>query len=162
MKTSLRLTCLALALASVVCVSGPANAQMGNGYGMMGGGGWGAGGYALSPEKQAAAQKIHSQHENATAQLRQQLFVKHAELDALLYGGSADERKIQSLTKEITDLSAKLFTDHVKLRQELIKAGVPVGGMGHGMGYGGMGYGGGMMNGYGGGMGYHGGMMDSD
>ena len=146
---------LALALVAVLGFSGLANAQM-TGHGMMGGQGMGMMGgnmMGLTPEKQAAAQKIYSEHYAATAQLKQQLFAKQSELNAQLYGGATDDKKVQALTKEIGDLNAKLLEAQVNLKRQLAKEGIPaMGGMGMGMGMGGMGCG--MMNG-GMGMGMH-------
>lgn len=133
-----------------------AGAQM-MGPGMMGGYGYGGYGYqSLPAEKQAAAQKLCASHFAKTSVLRQQLIAKQAELNALIYGGKADDPKIQSLTKEISGLRAKLYEDRVALQQELAKEGIPAmgggmygrGWMGPGMmgpGYGMMGMGYGMM-----------------
>jgi len=115
----------------------------GQGMGMMGGNMMG-----LTPEKQAAAQKIYADHNAATVQLKQQLFAKQSELNAQLYGGATDDKKVQALTKEIGDLNAKLFEAQVTLKRQLTKEGIPaMGGMGMGScgmmggGMGGMGMG---------------------
>lgn len=148
MKTRNRISILTLMLALVALLglAGMASAQghMMGGQGMMGGNM-----YGLTPEKQAAAQKIYAEHNAATVQLRQQLFAKQSELNAQLYGGATDDKKVQSLTKEISDLNAKLFEAQVNLKRQLTKEGIPAMG---GMGMGGMGCG--MMGGMGmGGMG---------
>lgn len=155
MKRYMHVAFAALFLALLLGIGGAAQAQMMGGQGMMRGGGWGRGGSALTAEQQAAAQKIYTEHYQATFKLRQLLYAKHSELNALLYNQSTDDKKIKSLTKEIGDLDAKLLEDRVNMRRQLIKAGVPAMGMmggGRGMGYGGM---------MGGGMGY-GGMVDDD
>ena len=152
------LTLMALVLVALLGFSGLANAQM-MGPGMMGGQGMGMMGgnmMGLTPEKQAAMQKIYSEHYTATAQLRQQIFAKQSELNAQLYGGATDDKKVQGLTKEIGDLNARLFEAQVNLKRQLTKEGIPaMGGMGMGMGgMGGMGCG--MTNGgMGMGMGMH-------
>lgn len=159
MKTfQMRKLTLALALVAVLGMAGMANAQMG-GHGIAGGahmGMTGVGMAGLPPEQQAAVQKIYSDNYAATAQFRQQLLVKQSELNAQIYGGAADEKKIQTLTKEIGDINSKLYEAQVNLRKQLAREGVPASGMGMncGMMGGGMGGMGGMM---GGGMG-HGGM----
>jgi len=158
MKTRDRLSALTLmlALVAVLGFAGLASAQghtpnaQEHGVGM---GATGAHMMGLTPEKQAAAQKIYADHNAATVQLKQQLFAKQSELNAQLYGGATDDKKVQALTKEISDLNAKLFESQVNLKRQLAKEGIPaMGGMGMGMGMGGMGCG--MMNG-GMGMGMH-------
>ena len=131
MKTiRMRTLTLALALAAVLGLAGMASAQghMAGGPGMQGGHM-----YGLTPEKQAAAQKIYAEHGAATAQLRQQLFAKQSELNAQLYGGAADDKKVQALTKEIGDLNAKLLEAQVAMKRQLAKEGIPAMGMGMGM-----------------------------
>ncbi|EHJ45937.1 hypothetical protein DFW101_3752 (plasmid) [Solidesulfovibrio carbinoliphilus subsp. oakridgensis] len=124
---------LALAMVSLLGLSGLANAQM-MGPGMMGGHGMGMMGgpmSGLTPEKQAVAQKLYNEHYTATAQLRQQLFTKQSELNAQLYGGATDDKKVQALTKEINDLLAKMYDAQVALQNQLTKEGIPaMGGMG--------------------------------
>ncbi len=105
--------------------------------------------YGLSAEQQAAAQKIHAEHYAATAPLQQQLYARQAELDAQIYAQGGDDKKVQSLTREVGDIRAKLYAAQVDLRRALAKAGIPATGMG-GMGCGMMG--GGMTSG---GMGPH-------
>jgi len=152
MKTRNRISALTLmlALVAVLGFAGFASAQ-----GHMGGQGMGAtGGHmmGLTPEKQAVAQKLQAEHAAATAQLKQQLFAKQSELNAQLYGGATDDKKVQALTKDISDLNAKLFEAQVNLKRQLTKEGIPaMGGMGMGMG-GGCGMMGGGMGGMGMGM----------
>ncbi|PKN08429.1 MAG: hypothetical protein CVU73_08275 [Deltaproteobacteria bacterium HGW-Deltaproteobacteria-8] len=165
MKFCKYILCVSFAAVLLLGLSGLSSAQM-YGPGMMGGYGWGGGGdTGISQEKFAAMQKLYNEHYQATAQLRQQLFAKHSELNAQLYSGKTDDKRVETLTKEIADLNAKLFADQVNLRKQLVKQGLPVGGMGNGgMGYGGGGYGGMMNGGYGGGGGWggmgYGGMMN--
>ncbi len=132
---------LALTMVSLLGLSGLANAQMmgpgmmgGPGMGMMGGHGMGMMGGSMSgltPEKQAVVQKLYNEHYTATAQLRQQLFTKQSELNAQLYGGATDDKKVQALTKEINDLLAKMYDAQVALQNQLTKEGIPaMGGMG--------------------------------
>ena len=139
----------ALALVTFLGLSGLANAQM-MGSGMMGGQGMMHGNMmtGLSPEKQAAVQKIYADFNAGTASLRQQLTSKQYELDAQLYSATPDDKKVQALTKEVSDLRAKLFEAQVNLQSRLTKEGVPSSYMG-GMGCCGM---------MGGGMGMHNGM----
>lgn len=155
MKIRKNVLMLSLALVAVLGLAGMAYAQ----YHMMGGPGAGMPGgqamgtmYNLPPEKQAAVQKLYSEHNQATESLRQQLFAKQSELNTLYYSGSADTGKVQTLSREIGDLNAKLYSAQVSLRKQLTKEGVPAYGMGHGAGYG-MGHGMGMGMGMGHGMG---------
>lgn len=107
------------------------------GPGMMGGYGYGYGYHSLSPEKQAKAQQIYADYYAKTITLRQQILSKQSELNALIYSGKDDEKKIQSLTKEISDLRSKIFESQVALQRQLAKEDLPsMGGMG---GYGPMG-----------------------
>jgi len=132
----------ALGLSVILCLfvvfawAGAASAQMGPG--MMGGYGGGYGYQSLTPEKQAAAQKIFANYQSQTVGLRQQLIVKRSELNALIYGDKPDDAKVQTLTKEISDLQAKLYTAQVALQRQLAKEDIPMMGGGYG-GYGGMG-----------------------
>ncbi|WP_459934985.1 periplasmic heavy metal sensor [Fundidesulfovibrio butyratiphilus] len=127
--------------------AGVAHAQMGPG--MMGSYGYGYGGgyHSLTPEKQAVAQKLYSAFYSQTRTLRQQLITKQYELNAMIYGAKADDKKIQELSKEISELRSKLFDAQVTLQRQLAKEDIPLmggisgGGMmgpgygfGHGMG----------------------------
>ena len=100
------------------------------------GGGWGQ----LSPEKQAAFQKLHDAFAAKTAQLRADLGVKMAELNALSVAATPDQAKIDAVTKQIGDLQAKLLSERTQFRIQVSKevgAGVAGGGcpgMGGGMG----------------------------
>lgn len=147
MKIRKNVLTLSLALAAILGLAGMANAQnhMMGGAGMAGGHAMGAV-YNLPPEKQAAVQKLYSEHNLATEPLRQQLFAKQSELNVLYYSGSTDTAKVQTLSREIGELNGKLYSAQVNLRKQLAKEGVPASGMGHGMGMnhgmGGMGMGG--------------------
>jgi zinc resistance-associated protein len=135
------------ALATLALTSSLALARHGDGMGGgQGGGMGGCGGMAqLTPEKQAAFQKLHDAYAAKTAQMRADLGVKMAELNALSVGQTPDQAKIDATTKQIGELQAKLLSERTQLRIQVAKEVGPVGGMG---GCGGMG----------GGMGgYHGG-----
>lgn len=133
---------LTLALVAILGLSGLANAQM-MGPGMMGGPMMGGNMYGMTPEKQAAAQKIYADFYAKTATLRQQLNGKQYELNTLLYTPNPDDKKVQGLSKEIADLSAKLYEAQTTFQNQLNKEGIPamggmgmMGGMHHGMGRG--------------------------
>ncbi|OLN27036.1 Zinc resistance-associated protein [Desulfovibrio sp. DV] len=137
-----------LALTSTMALARPGG--MGGGMGGGQGNCGGDGGMAqLSPEKQAAFQKIHDAYAAKTAQVRADLGVKMAELNALSVGQTPDQAKIDAVTKQIGELQAKLLSERTQFRIQVSKEigpGVAGGGCG--------GMGGGMMGGMGG---YHGG-----
>jgi len=109
------------------------------------GGGWAQ----LTPEKQAAFQKIHDAFAAKTAQMRAELGVKMAELNALAVAPTPDQAKIEALTKQIGEIKGKLLAERTAFRIQVAKeVGPGVGGGCGGMG-GGMGRG--MMGGYHGG-----------
>jgi hypothetical protein len=100
-----------------------------------------SGGGGTSPQdfekKQELVRKLHEEFYAATETTRQELFAKSRELDAQMYGPNPDERKIQSLAKEVSDLRGKLYSAHVTLQSRLIKEGFAgYGGYGRGMGRG--------------------------
>ena len=148
MKTYRNAIALTLTLAFVTIFTGLASAQ---GHGMMGGGMMG-----MSPAQQATMQKMHANFSAATADLNKQLLAKESELNAQLYSGKTDDKKVEALTTEINALRANLYTEQVKLNKQMAKEGImPMGNcpmMNGGMQQGGMGMMGGGMQ--------HGGMMN--
>ena len=138
---SLHIVLSALAILALTSSLALARGGMGGGQGGQGGcpgmgGGWGQ----LSPEKQAAFQKLHDAFAAKTAQLRADLGVKMAELNALSVAATPDQAKIDAVTKQIGDLQAKLLSERTQFRIQVSKevgAGVAGGGcpgMGGGMG----------------------------
>jgi len=128
---------LSLALAAVLGVSGPA-AGAAPCCGQAG----------LSPEKRAVAEKLYADFHGNTQDVRRELFVKRRELDAQMYSAQPDEQKIRSLTGEISELRAKLYSARIALKSALIKAGIEdigFSGYGPGMGRGCPGFGGPVM-----------------
>ena len=115
----------------------------------------------MSPEQYTVMQETYADFDRKIQPLRQQMYAKQAELDALYYNNTPqNDPKVQSLMKEIGDLDAKLYAAHGDMRKQMIDKGMPAygGGMRNGygcpmmgQGYGGMGHGRGM---HGGGMGY--------
>ncbi|WP_338669542.1 periplasmic heavy metal sensor [Pseudodesulfovibrio methanolicus] len=155
-----------VSLAFVLLLSIPASAQMGMGPGggMMGGGpgygrmmgpGYGGGNYQLSPEQQKAYQEISAKYQAQFAKLSEQMWTKHAQLNAVLAQDKIDAGQARSLAKEIGALSAQALETRVNMLIDMREKGFSyygMGMMGGGM-YGGM-MGPGMM---GPGHGYHGG-----
>ena len=122
MKTYRNIIATALTLAFITA-SGFAFAQ---GHGMMGGMG------NMTPEHQATMQKLHAEFNAATADLNKQLFAKESELNAALYAAKPDEKKIETLTTEIGELNAKIYSERVKMHKSMAKEGI-VPGKGHGI-----------------------------
>ena len=138
---SLHIVFSALAILALTSSLALARGGMGGGMGGQGGcpgmgGGWGQ----LSPEKQAAFQKLHDAFAAKTAQLRADLGVKMAELNALSVAATPDQAKIDAVTKQIGDLQAKLLSERTQFRIQVSKevgpgvAGGGCPGMGGGMG----------------------------
>ncbi|BAH78012.1 periplasmic heavy metal sensor [Solidesulfovibrio magneticus] len=129
---SLHIVLSALAILALTSSLALARGGMGGGQGGQGscpgmGGGWGQ----LSPEKQAAFQKLHDAFAAKTAQLRADLGVKMAELNALSVAATPDQAKIDAVTKQIGDLQAKLLSERTQFRIQVSKevgAGVAGGG----------------------------------
>jgi zinc resistance-associated protein len=104
----------------------------------------------LTPEQQATFQKLHDAYAAKTAQLRADLGVKRAELNALAITQNPDQGKITDLTKQIGDIEGKLLAERTQFRIQVSKEVGPnvMGGyhhrgmMGGGTGCGGTGCGG--------------------
>ncbi|EFL51734.1 putative zinc resistance-associated protein precursor [Solidesulfovibrio fructosivorans JJ]] len=137
-KFGIILTALAtLALSASLAMArpgGPAGVR-GGGYGPADCPGYGGGFMTqLTPEKQAAFQKLHDDYAAKTAQLRADLGVKRAELNALAVAQNPDQAKIDALTKEIGDMQGKLLAARTTFRIQVNKEIGPMGWGGRGMG----------------------------
>lgn len=120
------------ALAAVLVLSMAAWSFAGPGYGRGGCGGPGAGSNSaysqLSPEKQAAVDKIFEKYAGQMSELRTAMWTKHSVLQAMVNGGEANEKKIGKLTSEITQLRDQMFTVRQQMSDELVKeTGITVG-----------------------------------
>ncbi|WP_428563414.1 MAG: periplasmic heavy metal sensor [Solidesulfovibrio sp. DCME] len=94
----------------------------GGGPGAGGCPGYGAGMMAkLTPEQQAAFTKLHDAFAAKTAQLRADLGVKRAELNALVVLQNTDQAKITALTKQIGDLEGQLLAEKTQFRIQVAK-----------------------------------------
>lgn len=121
---------------------------------------------ALTPEKQAAVAKIVDKHHVKLVDLREKIWAKQTELQALSRSGKAERADIQSLISDISKLRTSMNEERDALRTEIEKEtgiksfgrGYHGGGFGPGEGCAGGDCGprGGMM---GGGYGQRGGMM---
>lgn len=128
---------------AAVAYAGP---HRGNGHGQ----GWGRGycgqGYqTLTPEQQEKADAIAQQFFKGTQSLRQEIYAKQAELEALLASGETNQRRIDSTIDELTALRGQLMKKRVEFRQQMAgETGfrIPMGHGGRGMGMGYHNYGG--------------------
>ena len=129
----------------VLAASLPAMARGHGGPGGYGGPGGCPGGCTqLSPEQQAAYQKLVQEHVAKIAPVRAALQVKKAELNAVTIDPKADQSKIAGLAKEIGTLKGQLAEEGATFRAKLVKEFGPLGmggcggpgGMGRGMGRG--------------------------
>ncbi len=111
------------AVATLALTSSLALARPGGGPGAGAGGcpGYGGGMAQLSPEKQAAFQKLHDAYAAKTAQLRADLGVKRAELNALVIAQNPDQAKIADLSKQIGDIEGKLIAERTQFRIQVAK-----------------------------------------
>jgi zinc resistance-associated protein len=120
-KKNITITALAAVLVmsmAAFAVAGP----YGKGYGRGGCPGYGAGAAAqLTPEKQAAVDKIIESYTPKFSELRNEMWTKHATLQALVNGGNADEKKIGKLTSELTQLRDQMWDMREKMSAELEK-----------------------------------------
>jgi zinc resistance-associated protein len=122
----------------------------------------------LTPEKQVAVEKIVDKHHAKLIELREQIWAKHTELQALSRSGKAERSDIQSLISDISKLRTTMNAERDSMRAEIEKEtgiksfgrGYHGGGMGYGAGEGCPGLGaGGDCGQRGGGFGPRGGMM---
>ena len=153
----LAVTTLILGSASLALARGHHGGHYGgmmNGYAGNCGACYYTGGYQnLTPEKQAAVDKLIQEHAAATNPLLEQLQAKRLELDALSGNPNARPESISKLAGEVAKLSSQLRNSGIEFRDKVAQemgVGAMPGAMG---GYGGMmgrGYMGGHMNG-----GYH-------
>lgn len=109
------------ALAAVLVMAMTAISFAGPGYGRGGcpGSGPGVGYSQLTPEKQAAVDKIVESYSKQFTELRDQMWTKHATLQAMVNGGNADEAKIGKLTSEISGLRTQMWDLRDKMSAEL-------------------------------------------
>jgi zinc resistance-associated protein len=117
------ITITALAAALVLSMAAWSIAGPGFGRGGCGGPGYGANGaYSqLTPEKQAAVEKIYEKYSTQATELRNKIWTKHSTLQAMVNGGNADEKKIGSLTADISKLGTQMQELRQSMSDELVK-----------------------------------------
>ncbi|MBI5520550.1 MAG: periplasmic heavy metal sensor [Desulfovibrio sp.] len=133
-------------------------------------GGRGAAQTAITPEQRATIQKIIESRQEKLYELREKIWAKHAELQALSNSGKGEKADIQNLVGEISKLRDAMHKERLAIRSEIEKQtglkgfgpeGYHRGGMGYGMGYNeDCGTGGGMGRGFGSGAGCPGGVCN--
>ncbi|EGJ50691.1 periplasmic heavy metal sensor [Desulfocurvibacter africanus] len=111
---------------------------------------------ALTPEQQAKFDKIMSEHQKKTHAVREDMWAKQTELNALSVNPNTKPERISQLVAELKTLRAKQYAEREALNATLKKEGLPQVGMGMGrmggcgmMGGKGMKHGMGMMGGMG-------------
>ena len=116
-------------LAVTALVFGSASLALARGHngGMMAGyaGNYGAGYHyntayqSLTPEKQAAVDKLIQEHVAEVTPLRTQLLAKRLELDALSGNPNVQPEQVSKLAAEVADLSSKLRASGLAFRDKL-------------------------------------------
>lgn len=124
-KKHITITAIAAILVLSMAALSIAGPGYGRGYGRggCGGPGYGANGaYSqLTPEKQVAVNKIYEKYQVKFAELRDQMWAKHATLQAMINGGNADEKKIAALTSEVSNLRQQMWDMRDAMGAELEK-----------------------------------------
>jgi zinc resistance-associated protein len=93
----------------------------------------------ISTEQRAAVQKIIEAHQDKLYELREKIWAKHAELQALSTSGKAEKADIQNLVGEISKLRDAMHKERLAIKTEIEQqTGIKSFGRGfhHGMGYG--------------------------
>jgi zinc resistance-associated protein len=101
----------------------------------------------LTEGQRSQLDKLHQKFYDDTAQLRDEIRAKSAELDTLLNSSNPDAERAKALQKEISDLRARIAQNRINLELEERKVapelrsdrdyhGDHMGGYGHGMGHG--------------------------
>ena len=97
-------------------------------------------GYEITEEQWNQMHDLQQKHRDEVMPLQQKLWSKDAELASLLHQDNPDEKKVDALIEEISDLRAAIYKKQLKFRRSAQKElGVPMGPgtkMGPGMGYG--------------------------
>lgn len=128
MKT--RTLSLAIAVVAVMSLSAMAFAY-GPGSGRGGCGGYAAQ-QALTPEQQDKLDILKKEYLSKTQSVRQEVYAKHLELEALLAAKDTDKTQIDAVTKDLVDLKGRLFEARVQFREDLKELGITDFGRGRG------------------------------
>ena len=134
-KFNVRILALAVMVTALLGFSGVANAAWGDGPN--------DGAYqTLSKEQQTKMQNLHSEFFTATEDIRQQMIIKRAELQAEMISSKPNTAKIEALSTELGALDGKMLVERSKLNNRISAEGLPdfcrgPGFMGHNGGAGG-------------------------
>ena len=110
---------------------------------------YGRGHENLTEEQRSQLDGLHQRFYDETAQLRNEIWSKKAELNTVLNSSNPDAEKARALQKEISDLKAKMAEKKINFELEVRKIAPEIrSGRGYGRGYRSH------MRGYGPGMGY--------
>jgi len=144
---------LVAAIAAPVLAYGPGRGKgrhmMGYWQGGPGCGQYGRGYENLTEGQRSQLDRVHQKFYDETAQLRNEIWSKSAELNTLLNSANLDAEKAKALQNEISDLRAKMAQKRIDFELEVRKIAPEVrSGRGYGRGYRSD------MRGYGPGMGY--------
>lgn len=113
MKRTLTILAVTAMLAGLLATSAFAR---GPGYG-----GCPGGPVVMTPEQQQAFETIMDEHQKKMFELRQEMWARQTELDALQ---GNDPKRIQTLVSEMKDLRAKAFAEREVLTKKLDDAGI--------------------------------------
>lgn len=101
-------------------------------------GGWGAGNMQLAnltPDQQRNYETLRADFYNSIAPLRSQMILKQGELQTLAYDPQANQKTINSLSKEIGDLQTRMVQKRAEFQNKIAKEiGFVPGGTGQGAG----------------------------
>ncbi|BBD08934.1 zinc resistance-associated protein [Desulfovibrio ferrophilus] len=113
-------TVAVLSLSAMAFAYGPG---MGPGNGRGGCGGYGPA-QTLTPEQQEKLDILQKEYFSKTQSLRQEVYAKHMELEALLAAKDADAAKVDEVTKRLVDLKGRMFEQRVEFRKQLKELGI--------------------------------------
>lgn len=75
----------------------------------------------VTPENRVAIQKIIEAHQDKLYELREKIWAKHAELQALSASGKAEKADIQNLVGDISKLREAMHQERLTIRAEIEK-----------------------------------------
>lgn len=76
---------------------------------------------SVTPENRAVIQKIVEAHQDKLYELREKIWAKHAELQALSTSGKAEKSDIQGLVGEISKLRDAMHKERLAIRADVEK-----------------------------------------
>lgn len=118
---------LIFSIVAIAMLSMAAMAYAGPGYGRGGCGGPGGAGYGhgngfysqLTPEKQAAVDGIFEKYRAKQIELRDKSRAAHIKLEAFANSGNPDEKRIDALVAELTDIREQMRDNRAAMAEEI-------------------------------------------